>query len=164
MLSTSTKRRRKTAAIAAASHSDMNVVVLRLTLTDLPIGLFQHVSSYLPTTTQALFSVAVQEQENISSIILSSNAWDTLDFGDIEKDLAAKLSDDDITAILLRIDAINNLKTLKLTNCINISGIGLKPLRRSMIIEQIDLSLTGEHQSPVLWSSPSYHVIKWCLF
>jgi hypothetical protein len=152
MLSTSTKRRRKTAAITAASNSDVNVVVLRLT--DLPIGLFQHVSSYLPTTTQALFSVAAQEHENISSIIISSNerssSWDTLDFGDIEKDLAAKLSDDDISAILLRIDAINNLKTLKLTNCINISGIGLEPLRRSLIIEQIDLSLTGEHQSPVL--------------
>jgi len=43
---------------------------------------------------------------------------------------------------------------LKLTNCINIIGVGLEPLRGSTIIEQIDLSLVGDHQSPNISPKP----------
>ena len=102
---------------------------------------------------QALFAVAFQSNNSISSMIIlggNDNSWDTLDLGDIEKDLAAKLSDDDIRAILFRINAVTKLKTLKLTNCVNISGIGLGPLAGSQIIEQIDLSLAGDNQSPAM--------------
>ena len=124
-----------------------------LRLADLPAGLFQHVYSYLTAPMQALFAVVLQSNNSISSMIIlreNDNSWDTLDFGDIEKDLAAKLSDDDIRAILLRIDAVTKLKTLKLTNCVNISGLGLGPLAGSQIIEQIDLSLARDHQSPAI--------------
>jgi hypothetical protein len=41
-----------------------------------------------------------------------------------------------------------------MTNCINITGAGLEPLRGSAIIEQIDLSLVGEQQSPWLRPEP----------
>eukprot|EP00984_Skeletonema_dohrnii_P020874 scaffold10284_cov95-Skeletonema_dohrnii-CCMP3373.AAC.1 len=72
--------------------------------------------------------------------------WDgTLDFGDVEKDLAVKLSDGDIQAILLHIDAVNHVKKLIVTNC---------TLRGSTIIEQIDLSLVAKHESPILDPAP----------
>jgi hypothetical protein len=36
--------------------------------------------------------------------------WDTFDFGDIEKELAEKLSDDDINDVMLHVDAANKVK------------------------------------------------------
>ncbi|KAL7448558.1 hypothetical protein ACHAWC_000725 [Mediolabrus comicus] len=65
---------------------------------------------------------------------------DTLNFGEISSILTSKLTDDDITGILLSIDAVNTLKVLKLIGCDNISGVGLEPLRGSSVLEQIDLS------------------------
>ena len=93
--------------------------------------------------------------ENSYSSIAAADDWSTLDFGEIEKDLAARLSDDDISAILQHIDAVNKLKRLRLTNCTKITGVGLEPLRGSTIIEQIDLSLTNDGESPRLDPEPS---------
>mmetsp|Transcript_3602 Transcript_3602/g.7585 ORF Transcript_3602/g.7585 Transcript_3602/m.7585 type:complete len:416 (-) Transcript_3602:2036-3283(-) len=121
-------------------------------LSDLPTGALAHVSSFLASPSRALFAVALNFRDSSSAI--AGNQWDVLDFGDIEKDLAAKLSDDDIRGVLLSIDAVNNLKKLRLTNCINISGAGLEPLRGSTFIQQIDLSLVGDHESPRLDPEP----------
>jgi len=48
--------------------------------------------------------------------------WETLDFGDIDYSLAEKLTDEDIHDILtiggVRV-AVNNIKCLKLTGCVN---------------------------------------------
>ena len=38
---------------------------------------------------------------------IAGDQWDTLDFGDIEKRLASKLSDEDISGVLQCIDALN---------------------------------------------------------
>ena len=127
-------------------------------LVDLPIGILEHTASFLAAPSRALFSVALSTNENNTpsgnySSIAGSN-WDTLDFGEIEKELATKLSDDDISNILQHIDAVNNVKRLRLTNCIQISGVCLEPLRGSAIIEQIDLSLVGDGESPVLDPEP----------
>ena len=51
------------------------------------------------------------------------------------------LDDIDLKAILVCIDARNNVKYLCLNECINITGRGLKPLAGSSVIQQIDLSL-----------------------
>ena len=62
------------------------------------------------------------------------------------------------------IDAVNNIKKLRLTNCINITGVGLDPLWGSTIIEQIDLSLVGDHEEPTLteiWHPP-IKMDYWC--
>eukprot|EP00985_Skeletonema_marinoi_P003424 scaffold1474_cov153-Skeletonema_marinoi.AAC.2 len=59
------------------------------------------------------------------------------------------------SALLLRIDAVNRVKRLKLTNCVNITGTCLEPMRGSAIIEQIDLSLVGAHQNPKIYPEPS---------
>ena len=92
----------------------------------------------------------------ISTAILSAQQWETLDFEDIEKELANKLSDDDIYAILKCINAQDVLKRLSLAGCINISGMGLEPLRGSVVLEQIDLSRT-DIRDPA-WNSNSYHL------
>jgi len=39
---------------------------------------------------------------------------------------------------------------LRLAGCVNITGAGLEPLRGSSVIEQIDLGLVGDNESPVL--------------
>jgi len=121
-------------------------------LSDLPTGALAHVSSFLAAPSRALFAVALNSRDSSSAIV--GNQWDALDFGEIEKELAAKISDDDIRDALLSIDAVNNLKKLRLTNCVHVTGAGLKPLRGSTIIEQIDLSLVGDHKSPRLDPEP----------
>jgi hypothetical protein len=126
----------------------------------LQCGLLEEVAKYLAPPSKILFALALTAPKNpyetimaqsrlskqISSSIVGSN-WDTLDFGDIEKDLAARLSDDDISDVLQHIDASNKLINLRLTNCINITGISLQSLRGSTIIEQIDLSLLGDGEN-----------------
>jgi len=68
--------------------------------------------------------------------------------------LAIKLTDDDIGAILACINARQVLTTLKLTGCVNITGNGLEPLRGSVVLEQIDLSLVKQHEGPYMKPEP----------
>ena len=46
---------------------------------------------------------------------------------------------------------------MKLTGCVNITGCGLSPLRESVVLEQIDLSLLKQHENPD--DSEIYHVM-----
>ena len=89
------------------------------------------------------------------SLIVGWRNWSTLDFGDIEKELAARLSDDDIKEILKSINAPDRLVCLRLTNCINITGAGLEPLRGSSNLRHFDLSLAAKHQSPYRKIAPA---------
>ncbi len=50
--------------------------------------------------------------------------------------------------ILACVDAARNLKKLKLTHCIQVTGLGLEPIRRSVVLEQLDLSQVGQHELP----------------
>ena len=147
MASVSTKRRRTTSNA--------------LTITDLPIGFLVDVSSYLSKPSRAIFAVAIsasssswkkvdghqQVQQLISDsskAIIAASDWDTLDFADIERNLAERLTDDNLHAILCI--AIQSLRILKLTNCTNFIGDGLKPLQSSTVLELIDLSLKGKYE------------------
>ena len=88
--------------------------------------------------------------ETSNAIIISTaddDGWDVLDFDDIQKSLANKLTDDHIDEILRSIDAVNNLKVLKLAGCTKITGSGLEVLRSATALEQIDMSLVGKHES-----------------
>ena len=118
-------------------------------LSGLPIGALAHTASYLAVPSRALLAVALDSREEGSNSAVAGKAVDTLDFGDIEKDLAAKLSDEDIRDVLVSTNAVNKLKKLRLANCTNITGAGLEPLRGSSVIEFIDLSLAGDHESPI---------------
>lgn len=119
-------------------------------LTDLPTGALGHLSSYLALPSRALLAVALNFHDVERSSVIVDEQRDVLDFSEIESDLATKLNDDDIKGVLLSLDAIDSVKVLRLTNCLNISGVGLEPLRGSTFIEKIDLSLVGEHESPQL--------------
>ena len=144
MASNSNNKRRRTAADT-------------LHISDLPIGFIAEVSAYLVKPSRAIFAVAftsssLWQNDNlmhrlspISTAIMSSSQWDILDFEDVEKELANKLTDDDIYAVLKSINAHAVLKRLKLCGCTNITGIGLNPLRNSTVLEQIDISLAGKY-------------------
>jgi len=113
----------------------------------LPSGPLKHVASFLAAPSRVLFDIALYgiDTKPCSSISsgVAGNQWDVLDFGDIEKDLAYNLRDRHIKAILLCIDAVNNVKRLRLTNCFAFTGTGLEPLRDSRVIEQIDLGIVS---------------------
>jgi hypothetical protein len=129
-----------------------------LHINDLPDGLLVGISNYLAKPSLALFAIAISSNTSrstqTSKAIIASTNWNALDFSDIEKSLAAKLSDDDIDKVLKSIDAVNNLQILKLAGCVNITGSGLDVLRSSTVLEQIDLSLVGKHESPILDQEP----------
>ncbi|KAL7533741.1 hypothetical protein ACHAXR_005422 [Thalassiosira sp. AJA248-18] len=138
---------------------------------DLPDSLLaDNVASYLSKPSRALFAAAMTappsswrktnwtKQPSVTSkaIILSEfstvgqgqniEQWHALDFLDIEKSLAKKLTDDDVGAVLACINAKQTLKTLKLTGCVNILGHCLQPLMGSICLEQIDLSLVKQNE------------------
>ena len=154
MASNSTNKRRRTAADT-------------LHINDLPIGFIADVSAYLNKPSRALLAVAlstpsswkndndVHQPSLIGTAIISASQWDTLDFEDVNKELANKLTDDDISAVLTCINAHDVLKRLKLCGCTNITGIGLHPLQGSTVLEQIDLSLVGKYECCLLYTSPS---------
>ena len=139
-----------------------------LHISNLPEGILSHVASYLAQPAKALFAVAMtatskswtkgnfrigsKHQQTVASII-SSDEWDVLDFEDIEKSLAVKLTDD-VHSILKCISAQDVLKKLKLSGCINITGRALEPLRGSSIIEHIDLCLVKQYETPKLNPEP----------
>ena len=129
-----------------------------LHLCDLPDALLVNVGRYLSPPSRALFAASMtapssswqcvnwqQEPSATSKVIVSSLKNDdgkiSLDFEDVEKSLAKKLTDADIGAVLTCINAKDTLRILKLAGCINITGSGLEPLRGSTILELIDLSL-----------------------
>ena len=106
-------------------------------INDLSDVILANIARYLAAPSAAMFSIAVtqdgassnwvptQTSNAIISAAYTSNnnneqQLQVLDFGDIEKSLAARLSDDHITTILNCINAQNNLKTLKLAGCITL--------------------------------------------
>ena len=144
MASISTNKRRRTAADT-------------LHISDLPVGFVVSVAEYLPKPSRAILAATLSapssswrndlmhRPSSLSAAILSASQWDILDFEDLDKELANKLTDEDINAVLKYMNARDVLKKLKLCGCINIEGHGLSPIRNSIILEQIDISLVGKH-------------------
>lgn len=81
------------------------------------------------------------------------NGWVT--FEDVEKELAAKLSDDDVGGVLVLASSLHPIESLYLSRCVGITGKGLEPLRGSKALEQLDLSLVGPNESPNLSPEPA---------
>ena len=133
-------------------HSKLRKTSSEISLADIPNSLLVEVAKFLSEPSAALFAVALSAPSaswlnvqnrgasEISAAIVSAlnNNWDEIDFVE-DIDLAKKLSDDDVGALLVCIDAENKVKRLKLTGCVNITGRGLEPLRGSVVLEQIDL-------------------------
>ena len=92
------------------------------------------------------------DNEASKAVIASSanEGWgSTLDFAD-EGDLAERLNDNDVHALLLVIDAKNKMKRICLTGCNNIVGHGLEPLRESVVLEHICIPLPLGRMSTVV--------------
>ena len=155
--------------VVATSNKRQRTAEQSLHISNLPDGILANAASYLVQPSRALFAVAMtapsksltkdnfstdSEHKQTVASILSSDVWGELDFGDIEKSLVVKLTDDDIHAVLKCISAQDVLKKLKLSGCINMTGRGLQVLRGSTVIEHIDLSLTKQYESPQLEQEP----------
>ena len=85
--------------------------------------------------------------------------WEMMDFVDLPRALASRLTDDDVGAVLVCIDAANNLKRLKLTHCFNVAGTCLEPLRRSTVLEYLDLELVRQFERP--WHRCPSSYMEW---
>ena len=157
MMTTNNNNKRRKIARSACPLSDF-----------LSGGILAEVATFLAPTSRILFGITITPPPSSPYYIImgrrkpktrqwsiAGNDWVALDFGDIEKELAVKLTDEDIKKVLLHIDAAHKLKRLRLTNCVNISGTGLAPLTNSTSIEQIDLSLVELHQNPKLDPVPA---------
>jgi len=160
-VSTDNTKRRRT----SSSHDGTSI----LSLSTLPGDHLTTVSSYLAPTSKLLLACALsapstsfgtvnwkgdESLTNESKAILTSmvSTIEELDFGDVGE-LAGKLSDDDIAAVLVCIDAKNKLKKLLLNGCNRIIGHGLECLRESSVLEHISLHLPMESLSWELISS-----------
>ena len=125
-------------------------------ITNLPEGIFEHVAKYLAApsiicaaaftaSSKKFYLVSNRSKERVVEGIHCKVKFlytrrDILDFGDVENSLAWKISDDDLAAMLVCINAVSNIKILRLTGCVSINGQGLAPLRGSAVLKEIDLS------------------------
>ena len=85
----------------------------------LPPLVIGHLALFLPRSSRALLGAALTPSVQCN---WTNDEWKILDFSDLDKDLAAKLTDDDLYNCLKWIDATKRLKILKLTGCVNIIG------------------------------------------
>jgi len=137
-----------------------------LSLHTLPNDHTKTISSYLVPTSQALLACAFtapstsfvstdwnrNRNMTMASKTMVNYPMEVLDFEGIG-DLAGRLSDDDIVALLVCIDAKINLQRLQLTGCKNLIGYGLAPLRESTVLGHISLELPMECLSLVVFTS-----------
>ena len=147
-------------------RSPSNVNNPMLQLTDFPDALLVRSAEYLSNTSCVSFAMALNPQmmsrqpSDLSTAIsrASRENWEHIDLKDIQDIRGRSLTDDDVRWILLAIDAVNNVKSLKVTNCVGITGAGLEPLRGSTVLERIDLSLVGDHENPTINPEPPISV------
>lgn len=140
-----------------------------LHISDLPDGALVEIARYLPKASCALLAVALTAPPTswertkwqlwpsaMSKVVVSAYAkhWGEIDFEDVEKDTAAKLTDGDVGGVLKCTISLRPLRSLKLAGCINITGRGLRPLICSSSIERLDLSLVGRNDEPDLDPEP----------
>ena len=129
---------------------------------DFPDTILQSIASYLPQNSCVSFAITLtphlfsHQPSETSIAILTHHTWESIDFKDVQQLHGRSLTDNDIRWVLLCIDAQNKTKSLKFTNCIGITGSGLEqPMRESVVLERIDLSLVGDHQVPNIKPEPS---------
>jgi len=86
-----------------------------------------------------------KEPSDQTKVILASQTWEYLDFGELnnedERSVYLRIKEDDIAGVLACINARANLKTLKITGCVRITGLGLQyTLSGSVVLKEIDLT------------------------
>ena len=157
--------------MASVSNTNKRKRDSDIRLTDITDALKINVASYLPQPSCISFALAVSNSHDTSyeepsalctsalCMAIASAAKETsIDLKDIQDILGRSLTDDDVRWVLIAIDANNKIKSLKLTNCLNVIGSGLEPLRGSIVLERIDLSLVGDHERPSINPEPPISV------
>ena len=92
--------------------------------------------------------------------------WEHLDLPfDIDANFAAKITDDDIGAVLVCVDGKSNLKKLRLAYCRKIVGHCLEPLRGSVVLEEFNASniyfqTWGNQNQPSLSESAAVPILE----
>lgn len=76
-------------------------------------------------------------------------SWTVLNFWNLNRSTRERLSDLDLSRILIRVNGKQNLKELNLQGCRNIRGSGLAPLKHSQVLESINLSATAAQSNPM---------------
>ena len=126
----------------------------------LPDEILIQSSEYLSLPSRALLALAIRShccsdsaQLQTTKLIIERAKWDILDFGELEHNLASKLTDADVSNMLIVIEARSSVKCLRLTGCSNLTGSGLRPLRNSAVMEEIDLRIVmnKDGQKQRLW-------------
>lgn len=163
------KRPRRSTSRTTSSTQQRKKKQQQCHVVDLPDGLLEVISTFLPGPSRALFAVAVtfpsltarkgkspwmspelkatnqailsMPQEGGGAVAASSPAasawWKELDFN--FEGSAPLLNDKDMHAVLICIDAVKRLESLKLSTCIKLKGSGLKPLRGSIVLKELEL-------------------------
>ena len=148
--------------MASVSNTNKRKRDSDIRLTDITDALKINVASYLPQPSCISFALAVsnshdtsyEEPSALCMAIASAAKESSIDMKDIQDILGRSLTDDDVRWVLIAIDAVNNIKSLKLTNCFALVGSGLTPLTGSVLLERIDLSLVGDHENPDINPEP----------
>ena len=119
----------------------------------LPDSLIAAVCDYLPIPSRLITAVALGEKNNGSiggtavAFHVGGAPVSILDFEQVEKELAGRLTDDHLESMLHLADAVRGLQILKLAGCTNITGSGLRPLHGSRVLRQVDITLRGNHEA-----------------
>jgi hypothetical protein len=82
-------------------------------------------------------TIVGSDKEPTEGVVFGDHAY----YGDHHMVRSCSLTDLDVKHILVSIDAVNKLKVLEMTHCMQVEGHGLEPLRSSSVLEVVDLSL-----------------------
>ena len=66
-----------------------------------------------------------------------------------------ELTDGELGGMLVCINAVETVRSLKLTYCFGITGVGLQPLRQSRVLKRVDLCLVRQFESPDVQPEPA---------
>ena len=147
--------------VATRSNKRQRQITTVAQISDFPDVVLSNISSYLTETSSLKLCLAItshsQPNSSISKAIMTQHyhLWESIDFNDMKELFGANdITDDNIRWLLMCTDAVHHLKTLKLTNCLGITGAGLQPLVGSTVLESIDLSLVNANESPSINPEP----------
>ncbi|EJK48640.1 hypothetical protein THAOC_32545 [Thalassiosira oceanica] len=82
------------------------------------------------------------DEERIGEVV--EQLWDRLDLGDLDNELAVRLTDDDLGAVLACVGAKDKMNELHLTGCTGLSGEGLEAIRGSTVLQRLHLQMWPE--------------------
>ncbi|KAL9190136.1 hypothetical protein ACHAXT_007347 [Thalassiosira profunda] len=137
------------AVMMEVEREDPRAAARDIDILDLPEAVIVAAADYLPKTSRALLALALTQMHHPGgTALVAAGSWEEMDFVDVDKALAKKLTDDDVAGLLSCIDAATQLRSLKLTGCVNITGRGLQPLAHSTALQRLDLSLKRQCERP----------------